>query len=417
MVRIRTLTGDRTMSSIAPQQGPLSDVNSAETPTSAIFLRPDAPIPPTPLSSTVADLLAPFPALKIDALRSADPADPPWLWDGYITCGGVTLLTSLWKTGKTTLIALLLDRLRTGGSLAGQAIRPGRGVVVSEESPALWRLRTQRLAFGDHLTWICRPFRGKPRPQEWVHLLDRLVALKEAEGLDLVVIDPLATFLPGRDENSAPLMLEALVALQRLTALEVSILLAHHPRRRPGPAGQAARGSGALPSFVDVIIEMERFCATDELDRRRRLHAFSRYDRTPAHALIELNETGTDYLYHGDFAQADFEGVWQRLSRVLDQAACKLTFAEILEDWPDDDPRPAGNTLRGWLETAFIQGRLLREGAGHKSSPYLYWIPGKEIEWEKDPLGLLSPGPDVAQIIKEADRLQARNLRRVNLGL
>jgi hypothetical protein len=404
------------MSPIVPQETPLAADNPVAAPLSPIFPPPETQFPPPPSTPIAPDPLAPFLALKIDDLRSPEREDRAWLWDGYLPRGGVTLLTSLWKAGKTTLIALLLDRLRTGGTLAGQTLTPGRAVVVSEESPRLWRLRTQRLGFGNHLTWLCRPFRGKPSHEEWLFLLNRLIALKEVEGLDLVVIDPLAAFLPGREENSAPLMLEALAPLQRLTALDISILLAHHPRRHPSPSGQASRGSGALPGFVDVIIEMDRFSASDDLDRRRRLRACSRYDRTPAHALIELNEAGTDYLFHGDFARADFAEVWQRLARVFDHASCKLTRAEIIEDWPDDDPRPADVSLRRWLDTAVTQGRLLREGAGHKSSPYLYWIPGKEIAWEEDPLGLLSPGPDIAQMIKDAERIGARRLHRVKLG-
>jgi hypothetical protein len=36
----------------------------------------------------------------------------------------------------------------------------------------------------------------------------------------------------------------------------MSVLLVHHPRKGKTLAGQAARGSGALPSFVDILIEM-----------------------------------------------------------------------------------------------------------------------------------------------------------------
>jgi AAA domain len=37
------------------------------------------------------------------------PAAPlSWLWHGYLAAGNVTLLTSQWKSGKTTLLAVLL---------------------------------------------------------------------------------------------------------------------------------------------------------------------------------------------------------------------------------------------------------------------------------------------------------------------
>jgi len=44
------------------------------------------------------------------------PAAPiPWLWHGYLAPGNLTLLTSQWKTGQTTLVAALLARLAAAG--------------------------------------------------------------------------------------------------------------------------------------------------------------------------------------------------------------------------------------------------------------------------------------------------------------
>jgi len=63
----------------------------------------------------------------------------------------VTLLTSLWKAGKTTLVSVLLARLKTGGALGDLPLAAGRAVVVSEESPEQWALRTGRLDFRDHV--------------------------------------------------------------------------------------------------------------------------------------------------------------------------------------------------------------------------------------------------------------------------
>src|SRR4051812_7274727 len=72
-----------------------------------------------------------------DELRGAG-GPKPWLWHGYLAPGSLTLLTSLWKAGKTTLISVLLSRLHTGGSFAGLALAPGNAVVVSEEGAAVW---------------------------------------------------------------------------------------------------------------------------------------------------------------------------------------------------------------------------------------------------------------------------------------
>lgn len=79
--------------------------------------------------------------MTFQELLAAAPPAVAWLWHGFLAPGNVTLLTSRWKAGKTTLVAALLARLGQGGTLAGLAVHPGRAAVVSEESPEQWRRR------------------------------------------------------------------------------------------------------------------------------------------------------------------------------------------------------------------------------------------------------------------------------------
>ena len=67
---------------------------------------------------------APFAILNTDDLNAAAQASLPWLWHGFLAPGNITLLTSQWKSGKTTLIAVLLSRLNAGGQLAGLPVLP-----------------------------------------------------------------------------------------------------------------------------------------------------------------------------------------------------------------------------------------------------------------------------------------------------
>src|ERR1700736_2918895 len=67
----------------------------------------------------------PFPQELWDQdLTAASPTGPDWVRHGLLARGHLTLLTELWKTGKTTLLSLLLSRRKQGGSLAG-AMRTG----------------------------------------------------------------------------------------------------------------------------------------------------------------------------------------------------------------------------------------------------------------------------------------------------
>src|SRR5713226_7382312 len=55
--------------------------------------------------------------LSPEELAQAASHAGSWLWYGYLAAGKITLLTSQWKSGKTTLISILLARMAQGGEL------------------------------------------------------------------------------------------------------------------------------------------------------------------------------------------------------------------------------------------------------------------------------------------------------------
>src|SRR5262249_59994393 len=94
-----------------------------------------------------------------DLTRAAGTAIP-WLWQGYLAPGLLTLLTGRPGLGLTTLAEILLARMGTGGPLAGLTLAPGKAVVITGDSPVqCWR-RNQLLGTGNHVGWMCRPFRN-----------------------------------------------------------------------------------------------------------------------------------------------------------------------------------------------------------------------------------------------------------------
>ncbi len=215
-------------------------------------------------------------------LPATPQTGPVWLWQGFLARAAITLLTSQWKAGKTTLLTMLLARRAVGGTLAGLAVAPGKTVVVSEEPPAIWADRVQRYGFNGNVCLVPQPFLGVPTPEEWQALVEQMRALQQTHGVDLAVIDPLAPFLAC--ENSARGMLASLLPLTALTRANMGVLLLHHPGKGPRPVGQAARGSGALLGHVDISVEM-RHPGGDPLTRRRRLQSLSRFADTPRQLL------------------------------------------------------------------------------------------------------------------------------------
>ena len=311
-----------------------------------------------------------------------------WLWHGYLATGAITLLSSQWKIGKTTLLAVLLSRLKTGGTLAGLTVAAGRAVVISEEPASQWVRRGQRLDLNDHIGWFCRPFPGRPSSEQWQTLLQHIAEIASERNVSLVVVDPLAAFFPGKSENHAAAMLDALAPLQRLASRGLAVLALHHPAKNEQGDSPSGRGSGALLGCADILMEMRWYSQATENDRRRGLIALSRFDATPRQLVIELNKEGTDYLWHGDFADVEFAAQWKPIEALLKTAPHKFTRRDILYRW-EGESRPDKVSLYRWLRRAVELGLLRQDGLGEKGQPFRYWLPESEARWRDDPIALL----------------------------
>jgi hypothetical protein len=222
-----------------------------------------------------------------------------------------------------------------------------------------------------------------------------------------VVIDALATLLPGYAETCAPKMLDCLLPLQALANQGPAVWLLHHPAKGKRADGQAARGSGALTGFADIIMEMSCYRRARSRDRRRRICAYSRYVETPRHLILELNAGGTDYLVRTDAAGTPLVQTWAEVHYILQSATDKLSQQDILERWPVEEDRPDRSTLSRWLKRATQQGLICRSGSGYRGDGFRYWLPGREP--------LLWPGDNASEADKQAWRdrcfAHARSLR------
>jgi hypothetical protein len=359
------------------------------------FRPPESPMS-TETPPSASDTL-PLRPLRPGELAAAGEPRLSWLWDGYLAPGKITALISPPKSGKMTLLSHLLARLAQGGRLAGRAVAPGRALIVSEEAASDWDARCRQLALGPNLQFLCRPFRGaRPTDAQWLALIAGLEALHRQEALDLVVLDTLAPLLPGPAETCAPKLLDCLLPLQALANRGPALWLLHHPAKGKRADGQAARGSGALSGFADVVMEMSCVRRARSRDRRRRICAYSRCVETPRHLIVELDAAGTDYLVRTDAAGTPLVQPWPVLHDVLANATDKLTQQRILERWPAEGDAPDRSTLSRWLKRASGQGVICRSGSGYRGDPFVYWLPGREP--------LLWPGDNAGEEEKQAWR-------------
>ena len=311
-----------------------------------------------------------------------------WLWQGYIARGNITLLTSQWKTGKTTLLSVLLSKLNTGGQLAGLNVAQGRAAIISEENPSHWHRRGQQLDFGPHACFFCRPFPGKPSRQQWHSFVQRLSELQSERNLDLAVIDTLSAVLPAGAESQVDCTLAALRPLEQLTRAGMAVLLLHHPPKGELRAGQAARGSGALSAYADVLVEMRSLARTGPHDRRRKLCAYSRHDDTPRELVIELAADHRDYAACPGMEDDDLRRGIEIVCEVLLHSDQQLTRPGILAHWPEAR-KPNEGTLWRWLDQALSLGLVQQAGAGRRGDPYRYCHRDHQLPWQPDPLEAL----------------------------
>lgn len=322
-----------------------------------------------------------------------------WQWYGYLAGGEVTLLTALWKSGKTTLVSYLLrascDRLPT---FAGLALRWMRVLIISEESERMWAERRDELGMSDAVHVLSRPFKGRPDPRTWEAFVQHVAGLVASEGYDLVVFDSLPNLWSVRDENDAAQVLAALAPIHAVTGAGAAVLLVAHPSKGDQSEGRATRGSGAIGGWVDVIVEMRRYDPERREDTRRVLTSFSRYDATPPEVVLNFTD-GEGYEVIGGKAETKAADRWRVLAEILPADGNGLTPQEVRGEWPEDGaPKPSEKTIRRDLDAALKRNLVKRTGDGIKDDPFRYrlaTIPDKTPDApcpESDPTATPSEG-------------------------
>ena len=207
------------------------------------------------MSNTSAPPAPPRPALA--SVRCADitPAAVSWLWEPYLARGKLAVLDGDPGTGKSFVTVDLAARLSRGGPLPGDApdrpaAAPAGVLLLNAEDDARDTIRPRVTAAGgdpDRVRVFFAPGLGHEWwPQFPVDVGQLEVAIYETAA-KLVVIDPLAAFLPpdvstGNDQS----VRTALWPLARLAAeTDACILFVRH-LRKSGGASAIYRGAGSI---------------------------------------------------------------------------------------------------------------------------------------------------------------------------
>jgi len=333
------------------------------------------PQPPAPTQPR-----EPFRLVRIGDLGPGDP--PDWLVRGYMACGGITLMSGYPKAGKSTLLTSIIRDITRGGPLAERRLT-GPVLMMSEEPTGIWANRRDDLNLPpDSVLFVDRETHARPSMGEWRGITSQLAEQTKRLGAELVVIDTLGGCWPVVGENDAGEVLEALAPLRDISAAGACVLLIHHTRKSEASHGTAARGSIAIPGFVDCMMELRRH-GDDADDRRRLLSAWGRWPDIPGETVIEFD--GESYTIVGNREQAARDDRESIILSVLPSGGIGMTADEVRAEWPEQR-KPSTTRLRGELVQGARQRGLWQiHGTGLSGNAYRFTLHPPSHEPPSDP--------------------------------
>lgn len=229
------------------------------------------------------------------------PEEPPWLFEGYIAPGSITLWAGRPKAGKTTLLFALFSALLSDDkTFVERKVKPGPVLLLTEERPGTLADKAHRWPEARGVKTLLRHQVGEAK---WGEVVRQAAAYCHENEIGLLVVDTFADWasLAGDSENAAGAVLEQLRPLQDAAASGLAVVLVVHQRKSFGEFGEAVRGNNAITGAVDIIIELERPAGVAD-DSIRVLKAVSRYSSTPSDLAVALTEEG--YEARGDLQAA-----------------------------------------------------------------------------------------------------------------
>jgi RecA-family ATPase len=164
-----------------------------------------------------------------DLIRKTSHTEIPWVWEGYLAHGDITIFVSRPKLGKSTLTWQLVKAIILNNSFLNAKTAPQKTLVLAvEENPALVRQRLVKHGLEDSDDLFIKSGLCHPTPKFHSKLKEKILYHK----IGVLIIDTLTAFWDVSDENNAAQVVRALKPLQELAqSTGVAILLLHHARK------------------------------------------------------------------------------------------------------------------------------------------------------------------------------------------
>jgi AAA domain len=295
------------------------------------------------------------------------PAEPDWLWQGFLAPGALTMLAGHPFAGKSMLVSGLLRTLESGEPFLGRKTKATSALLVTEEDQASLRERAGRFGlFAIRSEYLDR---SSSVGLDWSALIAGATERALAKEHRLLVIDtfPGLAGLGDEQENDAGAITSRLRPLQVAAGAGLAVLFLHHMNN-----GNQPRGSKAFRGVVDTSI---RFLRRPK-SRSFRLESETRSTTSISRSVrAELVQAPDGWFYRlldrsSDATDVSTRSVddllWQS---ILEAGAQGITYAEL-----DGREGLTIDVAKKRLPSWRTEKRVGRSGAGTKSDPYR-WYP------------------------------------------
>ena len=295
--------------------------------------------------------------LDATAILAYTPPAIQWQWEGRLPVGGLCLLASKPKIGKTQLLVGLALATSRGNNFLGWRTKSGPVLYLAFEGhkrDVTDRLKNMGLRSDDEVHLRVGPppvldDRDKTIFDDWLEpLIDEIKPV-------LVIIDTLFRMLPGVvDANDYSIVNRALAPLEYLARrTEVTFLVSHHSNKSTDNSddpGAGILGSTAILGGIDTALLMRRRKGAEGVSPGRELLSIQREGESLEPIVVSLDESGwpTNGGRAEDFA---IEAAKQRIWEVLSEADAGELGAGALQELVGGKRDVYGSARRSMLDS------------------------------------------------------------------
>jgi len=294
-----------------------------------------------------------FTLLSAKEIVNANDPETPWLWEGILPEGGMSLCVAKPKVGKTTLALNLAVAVARGTEFLGRKVTQGPVVYLAlEEKKAEVKKKLKALGIEDELI----NFHFGSAPQE---AMKQVEALIKETGAKLLVIDILQKFCRLRDLNDYAAVTNALEPLMAAARKQgCHIMLTHHAGKADREDGDDILGSTGLLGGVDTSIHIKK------REKRRCLFTIQRYGDDVDETVIDLRKDGS-LEAKGSRQEVEIEETKPLILAVVETEW--LAKTEIYERIKKDK-----TIVSKAVDLLVENSQINRTGSGKRNDPYKF---------------------------------------------